>query len=341
MTLDSGGHGHQREEVDRIETAIEWCIRLAERSVPESVRREFEAWLAVHPENARAFDRVASTWQSFGVQQLDPELLAMRRDALDRFHNAHASKWTRHAQRRTVSGIAAAVALVAILVSFWVGFMPQGYETTLGERRTVVLEDGSSISLDSQTRVEVRYSGSKRELRLARGRAKFSVAHDPLRPFTVEAANRKVVATGTEFSVELFTSQVQVILYEGSVEVLRETAAGRQESRRTQLKPGRALIASIDGEAIELRNVDATASLAWEAGQISFDDETLETAVERMNRYSTAILQVGDAAAGRIRISGTFAAGDIDAFVEGVTGVFPVRATGTDGRVVFVSGTSP
>lgn len=340
MTLDSGELGHEREEVERIEAASEWCIRLAERSVPESVRREFEAWLAEHPENTRAFDRVASAWQSFGVQQLEPELLTMRRDALDRFHNAHASKWTRHTRLRTVSGIVAAVALVAILVSVWIGFAPQSYETALGERRTVVLADGSSISLDSQTRVKVRYSDHKRELRLERGRAKFSVAHDPLRPFTVDAANRKVVAIGTEFSVELFTSQVQVILYEGSVEV-RETLARTQEpQRRTQLEPGRALIASLDGNSVELRGVDTRASLAWEAGQIAFDDETLANAVERMNRYSATTLQVGDVAAGRVRISGTFAAGDIDAFVEGITGVFPVRAAAADGRVVFLGGAS-
>jgi|HigsolmetaAR201D_1030396.scaffolds.fasta_scaffold00906_7 transmembrane sensor len=342
MTLELGGYEHEREEVERIETASEWCIRLAEQSISASVRREFEAWLAEHPANARAFERVASAWQSFGIQPLDPELLTMRRDALDRFHAAQATTKARNAQRQMIFGLVAAVTLVAILVSLWVGFAPDTYETALGERRVVVLQDGSSVSLDSQTRVEVRYSGGKRELRLVRGRARFSVAHDARRPFTVDVANRKVVATGTEFSVELLSSQVQVILYEGSVEVLREAAARGQESRqRTQLTPGRALIASIHGDSIELRGVDRAASLAWEAGQISFDDETLATAVERMNRYSVVTLQVGDAAAGRIRISGTFTAGDTEAFVEGVTGIFPVRATTSDGRVVFVSGTSP
>jgi transmembrane sensor len=304
------------------------------------VQREFEAWLAEDASNARAFEQVARTWQSFSLQQQPSELVDMRRDALDRLHGAREAQ---RAKRRLFAGLAAAIAFVALVAAIWIGLAPQHYETALGERRTVALEDGSEISLDSQSRVEVRYSGRQRELWLVRGRAKFSVAHDPARPFTVSAANRTVIATGTQFSVELFRSQVNVILYEGSVDVVRDSAvqAAASQTARVKLQPGRQLIASLIDETLELRDIDPASTLAWESGQISFDDEPLATAVQRMNRYSKAILEVGDAAAGRIRISGTFVAGDTDTFVEGVTGVFPVRVAARGDRLVFLSGASP
>jgi transmembrane sensor len=341
MTFDSKGFAQGRGYVERIEQASEWCIRLASGSLRASVQREFEAWLAEDAGNARAFEQVARTWQSFSLQRQPSELVEMRRDALDRLHGAREAQ---RAKRRMFAGLAAAIAFVALVAAIWIGLAPQHYETALGERRVVALDDGSEISLDSQSRVEVRYSGKQRELWLVRGRAKFSVAHDPARPFTVSAANRTVIATGTQFSVELFSSQVNVILYEGSVDVVRDNAArtaGGSQAARVKLQPGRELIASLVNETVELRDIDPAGTLAWETGRISFDDEPLATAVQRMNRYSNAILEVGDAAAGRVRISGTFVAGDTDTFVEGVTGVFPVRVAARGDCVVFLSGTSP
>jgi transmembrane sensor len=339
MTGDSDGHQQGSDEFARLEAASAWCIRLAERTVSDRVRREFEAWLSEDAENARAFAQVARTWQSFGVPQSPPELLAMRRDALERFHSAQACARVRAPTRRMFAGFAAAaVAAVAVFVAVGLEEAPRSFETGLGERRVVALEDGSSISLDSQTRVEVRYSDERRELRLVGGRAKFSVAHDAARPFAVTAANRTVVATGTQFSVELLRANVHVILYEGGVDVLKDSDVARaSETARVRLQPGRELIASLEDDTHAVREADLESSLAWEAGQIAFDDEPLTIAVERMNRYSAATLQVGDAAAGRIRISGTFAAGDTDAFVEGIASIFPVRVIEIADRRVFVS----
>jgi transmembrane sensor len=342
MTVDPQGFEHGRTHIERIEEASAWCIRLASGMLRDSVRREFETWLAADAGNARAFDQVARTWQSFSAQPLAPELLDMRRAALDRFHSACAAQQARPTSRRWFAALAAAIALV-VAATIWFGVLPRSYQTALGERRIVALDDGSSMTLDSQTRVEVHYSGDRRDLRLTRGRAKFSVARDPARPFTVTAANRAVVATGTQFSVELLTAQVNVILYEGSVEVVPEAAARtiQDSPMRMKLRPGHELIASIADGTHELRDIDPAGTLAWETGQIAFDDEPLATAIERMNRYSTSILEVADAAAGRIRISGTFVAGDTETFVEGVTSIFPVRVVAVGDRLVFSSVTSP
>lgn len=326
---------------DRREQAAAWCMRLAEGTLSDGCRRQFDQWLAADPENAKAFDQVTRTWESFGQAQLSPELIAMRRDSLDRFHRAHAARWNRTAKRRLWGSVAAAAAIVGICAGLWMKLQPEHYETAPGERRVVALHDGSMLSLDSRTRVEIVYSGQRRELQLKHGRAKFAVARDPLRPFSVTAADRVVVATGTEFSVELLPAQVHVVLYEGSVEVLAQPkasasreATGAPASMRV---PGRELIAPVGGGPAEIRVVDAAGSMAWESGQLVFSDETLAAAVERVNRYTDAPLAIGDELAGRVRISGTFVAGDIGSFIEGITGVFPVSLATVDGRRLFVT----
>src|SRR3546814_18419265 len=99
--------------------------------------------------------------------------------------------------------VAACVCLIFAGITIWRTQQPQVYATGLGERRVVMLDDDSRLSLDANTRVRVKYSRAGRQLWLEAGRARFEVAKDPLRPFSVAAAGKIVVATGTEFSVEL------------------------------------------------------------------------------------------------------------------------------------------
>jgi transmembrane sensor len=327
---------------DPIEQAGEWCARLAEGSLAPGVRAEFDRWLMADPENRRAFDDAARVWQSLEQTHVSPELIAMRRDALENFRRAHAARWSRSNRRRVFGGIAAALAIVGIGATWWLQQQPDSYQTGTGERRVVTLSDGSSLSLDTMTRVEVRYTRQSRELRLVSGRAKFQVAKNALRPFSVSAADKVVVATGTEFSVELLSKQVHVILYQGRVDVLAQDSKQLRPVRilpqsAGALLPGRELVAPVDAAEAQVQDIDATRTLLWESGQIAFNDEPLAAVVERVNRYTDTPFAIGDSAAGKVRISGTFAAGDAESFVEGVTGVFPLRVEEIDGRRTFVS----
>src|SRR3546814_16920388 len=99
-----------------------------------------------------------------------------------------------------------------------------------------MLDDDSRLSLDANTRVRVKYSRAGRQLWLEEGRARFEVAKDPLRPFSVAAAGKIVVATGTEFSVELLGREPPVILYEGHVAVLNGRSAPRDTLQLVYVK---------------------------------------------------------------------------------------------------------
>jgi transmembrane sensor len=322
--------------------AAMWCLRLSEGRLPPADRLRFEAWLAESLENRRAFEDSLGIWRAVGEDSLSPSLMTFRREALSSFENASRSdgrrSWPRHAM--WLASSVASLMLALAVAWFWSSRMPIVYATSVGEKRVVMLNDGSKVSLDAATEVRVRYSERARELQLVTGRAKFDVAHNPRRPFTVAAAGKVVHATGTAFSVELLQGQVRVVLYEGHVAVLEQQPDGPLEPLRRQvstvrslpqtseiaLDAGEELVVSDAAPVARVAKVDALRSLAWEDGQISLEREPLATAVERMNRYSTEHLSVADAEAAALLVDGVFEAGDTEAFVAGVTGVFPIDA---------------
>ena len=304
------------DEGMRLEEAGLWCARLADGLMSREEQRGFEAWLDADPRNRAAFDRAAAAWQAFEAVGVSPELIVMRSQALEGFGRANRRRWRRSGASRWNGLAAAAGLLVCLLVgALWMSTAPRAYGTGVGERRMVALADGSELSLDADTRVEVRYRKDRRELWLRKGRAKFAVAKDPLRPFTVAAAGKVVVATGTEFSVELLRKQMRVVLYEGSVAVAPATSGRRSHllpqalSSRAGLPeggpvaapevltPGRELIVALEVPRQTVVRAEPVRSLAGEGGQLIFDDEPLASAVERVNRYSQEKLSVADATA--------------------------------------------
>ena len=314
-----------RTEDARLAEAAAWRVRLTQDDLATSP--DFEAWLDDHPANAAAWSAVAAPWDEIGAAAASPELLALRRDALDRARRQASSRWAGPAlPRRAVAG--GAIAAVAALTAggAWLMDRPEIYHTGPGERRVVALGDGSRVSLDSASRVQVRFTRQARRLELLSGQARFDVAKDPARPFSVQAGDQTVVATGTSFSIDRLGARVRVTLLEGRVSVIASTAGDRPSA--VELRAGEQLTAAAPGRGApaQVETVALDKAVAWERGQLIFEDEPLSAVAERISRYTARPVVVKDAAAGALRISGVFTAGDLATFVDTVTAYLPVRA---------------
>jgi transmembrane sensor len=313
--------------------ASDWCVRMADDGLSSEEEAEFRSWCEAEPRHQSAFDQVSRAWRAAGQAASSPAMLGLRRAALDDLHRARAFRWRR---RLDLGWTAAAVGVAACIVGavVFLNLQPRAYQTGLAERRIVALADGSKVSMDGATVVRVLYAGGRRQFWLDRGRAKFEVAKDPLRPFTVTAGHEMIVATGTQFSVELLRGQVRVALYEGHVTVWRTGEKGSplqpimagSKTADAVLLPGRELLAPTNAGSGRVVDTDPTQSLSWEGGQLIFENEPLASTVERINRYTDHPLSVTEAAGRDIRISGVFKAGDTNAFIEGVVSLFPLRA---------------
>jgi transmembrane sensor len=308
-------------ESDRLLQAATWRARLAE--APGTYIEPFEVWLAQDPQNGEAWKLVQGPWESLGEHATSPGLIRRRRAALAHAHNAGQGHWSRLRRFRFPARLgAAAVAVLAIATAsllIWQNHRFDVYRTLAGERRVVTLADGSQIALDSQSEVTVRYSAHARELVLVSGQARFDVAHDVERPFSVTAHGHKVVATGTAFNVDLLGSDLLVTLIEGHV------TADPGSSHRIALDAGEQLV--ISSSALpSVTRVNVEHATAWESGQLIFEDERLSTVVARVSRYGARPILLDDEQISGLRISGVFHEGDVEGFVSTLVSYLPVRA---------------
>lgn len=332
----------------RLEQASAWCLRLSEGALAIDEQSAFDAWIDADPDNLDAFERTVRMWQRFGEAATSPELIEVRERALATYRRRNQARWAvRSGSRRALWSIAACLVLAFVASVLWLQSQSDIYRTAVGERRIVVLADGSRISLDAATRVDVRLEKDRRVLVLRQGRAKFDVARDPFRPFSVSAGDKTVVATGTSFSVELLRRRMHVVLYEGQVAVMEARARGRapvpvalkgdRGAADRLLSPGSELVAGLSQSTASVAPTDVARSLSWEVGQLAFIDEPLASAVERVNRYVARRIALADARAARLEINGVFNSGDVEAFLVGVRETLPVRITEQGETMVIAS----
>ena len=241
----------------------------------------------------------------------------------------------RRPSRRAVlagGGLAAGVAAAVGGGVLWAR-RPAIYATEVGERRTVRLGDGSQVTLNTATRIEVHMSRDRRLVKLDQGEAFFSVAHQSEAPlFDVVSAGARIQVTGTRFNVRLMPAATQVDLLEGRVSVGSATASTLSLS----LSPGQAVRLTYDGAAGPVVAARARKIDDWRNGRISFDHTPLAEAVQEMNRYSHLQLEVADPSIARLPIDGIFSTGDSAGFVRALEALHGVSSR-RDGKVWTLS----
>lgn len=327
------------------EQAAEWCFKLADGPLVETERAEFEKWLEVDYRNRAAFDQMISVWHWTDAIAGMPGFLSLRAKALTAMEDAQekeevAPRRWRFFDFRNIAAVAMLV--LTAIGSFWFFVdWPDEYATAVGQRKLVQLDDGSRVSLDASSKIAVSYSGDRRSIVLEQGRARFAVSKDPLRPFTVTAGDRTVVAVGTEFSVELLRDEMRVLLYEGAVEVVgpgkKQGSSIETNPNVEELQPGDELVANLHGGSAKIATIELDRSLAWERGRLDFVDEPLARAIERMNRYSDTPISIAEPSVGRHRINGVFDAGDTHTFLKGVTALYPVSVVKENGAISIIA----
>ncbi|GLO15402.1 iron dicitrate transporter FecR [Pseudomonas putida] len=262
--------------------ALDWFTRLRAENLGSEAHAAFETWRLL-PQNARAYAEVEQLWQTL-------ELPAHRVRKADR---AKARRWPRYA---------AAACLLLAAGAVWLSVpalqgLGSDYATVAGERREVLLNDGSRLWLDSASEVDVDVQGATRTVRLRQGRLFADVVHDG-RPFVVHVDEAKVEVLGTRFSVSRAAAGDEVVLLSGRVQV--STPAQQQ-----LLAPGQRL--EVQGERVSApETVDAERLLAWRTGQLRVREVPLQQVLQQLAGYQGKRLVLLNAQAGQRRVSGSF-----------------------------------
>jgi transmembrane sensor len=255
--------------------------------------------------------------------------------------------WT-PARRALLAAATVAAFLLGLGLVLWQpdSDSPQLYSTSVGPAEEFILEDGSSIVLNTASEISVRYTERSRDVTLLRGEARFTVARNSDRPFQVHAGTTLVRAIGTAFTIRLqprtrgASVSTEVLVTDGTVEIVRTT-----DRRLLSLTAGRS--AKIDAGRVTVTSVQPAEidnQLAWIQGLIVFNGDPLSDVVSEFNRYNTRQLRIDDPAIAAMRISGTFVATDVGSFLTALEGL-NIRAkrvaVTSDSPIVLGRGTDP
>jgi transmembrane sensor len=258
-------------------------------------------------------------------------------------------------RRRWIAGfvLAATVAVIGVFLALFPG--TQVIETGRAERRSITLADGSVLQIDPESRLRIRLTQQERDVSLERGRAHFRVAKDPSRPFVVRAEATQVRAVGTQFGVEQSREGIVVTVAEGKVAVLARDASrdgaakrdgagsapppvgpagtsGSAAGAEVLLSAGEQVIVPRRGPAEAVRAVDTDRELAWVAGRLVFDNDSVADVIEEFNRYNVVQLHVASPQLAQRSVSGVFDASEPESFIGFIQSVAPVnvRRAGQD-----------
>lgn len=321
-----------------VSRAEAWVARMKDPDATRKDRAACAAWRLQSPEHAQAYAEAEKLWERTGayldILKEDPAVS----DILTEARMATAEREPR--SRQVWAAVAALV--FTIVGAAWImtrsttpAAEPRLLATAIGERTAVALEDGSHVTLDAATRVQILYGSDKRTARLLDGRARFAVASDASRPFTVEAGIGSATALGTIFDVSAFAEMVTVTVIEGRVEVLGDRDA--PGAGRARLEAGQCIVLSAESGLSSPEIVDFASASAWRDGRLIFNDVALGEAVAEINRYSKKPIRFADTALADLELRGTFNADDPTAFLEAVTFLFPIRAIERDSTIVLTA----
>jgi transmembrane sensor len=326
-----------------IAAAAWFAKRQAEAWNPQR-QNELDAWLEQSTAHRIAFLRVCEAWKRLG--ELD--MLTKDRapgEVPDRgtwaWHKASPREmrgteavapgaWS-HRIRRPAAAAMALVVLAAVgLTSWYLTQRGTSYRTEEGQIRSVPLEDGSHVTLDTGSRIEVSVRADERRIELIRGDAYFEVAKDPARPFVVSVDRTRVVAVGTKFYVERDANGLVVLVTEGKIRLERPT-----ESPQEVPVGSSALLDATGLRISHPTDMEVEETIGWRNGYLLFRDTALAAAVAKFNRYTPKKMLIEDPSIAAIRIGGHFRLDDVRGFLWLLKSGFPIDVDERSDRIVL------
>jgi transmembrane sensor len=342
------------------EEASLWLAKL-DRELTEDERSGLREWLK-DPVNNKAFLELGKLWRGLDVISVLAELFPLSPEILN------------PPPRRTALAVTLTAVAAACIASFgtimFTGYTPltfwssrtqsppppvmtTTYATAIGESRVAQLADGSTITLNTNSRVTVVYSPRSREIYLSYGEASFDVAHEPARPFNVNVGKRVFQAVGTSFNVRVLNPEnVELTVTEGRVKVLYvpPSTADTPAKLRDEVTHPETTVGALETALVEpgfqtvrkLETGEADARLAWQRGMLIFEGEPLGEALAEVDRYTTTKFILADEKLRDVRVGGYFRAGDVDGLLVALRENFLIDSRrDAQGRVVLTALPTP
>lgn len=322
--------------------ACAWFVEFRSGDMTSASRTRFDEWLRRSPEHIQAYLEVAAGWAE--LPTADPEgridiaaLMARARSQPEEKVIAlgRLGRLARRPRRfRWAPALAASLACIALAIGTTAWCLLQRantYNTAIGEERTLMLPDGSTVVLNALTTVKVRFTSRTREVELEQGQALFHDVEDKTRPFIVRSKGTTIRAIGTQFDVYNRADRTVVTVVEGEVAIAQAADGGSTPNRsifsaakpRLEAPPFPAPVLLSAGEQViatprrieTSRHADVAAATAWVERRLVFDNTPLAEVAQQFNLYSNRRLVIVDPALRSVGISGVYSSADPDSLI--------------------------
>lgn len=354
--LDQRNQGSQSNDVYM--QAASWVAQLDSGCLSDADRIALAEWMARSPRHASELRRLAKLWGT--VDQLLDEAVTPVDSSARRSVMQVVLLWFKHRPLIFSGYVGAALASFLLLSVIWVFYAQPSsplnamYQTEIGESRNILLTDGSTATLNTNSLIEFEYTDNFRKIRLLRGEALFEVVKDPKRPFQVYAGKSMVEAVGTAFLVRLYDEEFDVTVTEGVVqlksaseEVDHAVNTPAEEDRSQTIAAPAVLsvgqtvrvkmdhsmpmsVAQIEPAAIEKR-------VAWRKGLLIFDGDSLENVVNEVARYMSKTIVITDTELGALEMSGVFRTGDLDSLLSALEASLNVEVLHAHEDIIYIN----
>ena len=341
---------------DRIaEQAAQWIVQLSadDAGTRDAVQRGFDAWKKADPRHAAMAERLQDfigriqriRGADSGQGNTRPARAAL--DAVFSVDGQADGKRRRHAEsrrssrtKRTKRVIAAMAVALCIAVPAWVAtkaystysprYLLADMHTATGKWETQRLEDGTRITLNSASAVNLHYDAKRRVLELVQGEILVDVARDPERPFIVETAQGSIRALGTRFVVSREPDATVLSMLESRVEVRPAVRPEKQSAgavvaadEPTIVSAGRRVRMTAGGiGAIEQIDVRSIAD-AWKFHQLVVQEQSLPEVLDALERHRPGAISYNRAALEGFKVSAVLPLDDTGRALQLLGNSFP------------------
>jgi transmembrane sensor len=281
------------------EEAAAWWSRMRGPDA-EASRAEFEAWHAASPLHASEYAEIEKIWAL--AAGLEATRIGRARSLPPR---PRLLAWA--TPPRLVLA-AAAMVVAALLATLWpsarsmTGPTAIAHATRVGEIRTIALPDGSSVILDTDSRLQVRFDDNVRMVTLERGRARFDVKADPARIFLVASGGRTVSADGSGFDVQLTPQGLCVLPLRGALEV--RPRQGEAAGGALRVVPGQ--LVRFGAAGAPQTEPAGKGRERWVEGMLVFHGAPLSAVLAETNRYTGRPIRLSHPGLGTLTVTGAF-----------------------------------
>lgn len=335
------------------EIAAKYVSKIYSGKLSAREQETLEDWLAKDPKNMQEYENMLLVWDK--VADCDYSILS------EKFITDQPLKKHKFFSKKNflIFSAAASFCFIALFLGIFYSNLFQTqkenilvtyYKTRIGEQKDIKLPDGSLVTLNTASELEIDFTENKRQLKLKSGEAFFDIAKSP-NPLTVDLGKGLITVLGTQFNVNRARNEIVVAVVEGLVsvdwdnqprlsEINQETTEQLNSKKPILLSAGKVAYFSEERKKTvpikKISKLETRNLLNWRQGFIHFDKKPLTDVVAQLNRYTHRKISVEDSRIAQLPVSGLFELKKVELILEGIDEILPIQVIYEANRYVII-----